>query len=177
VTADTAGVFHRADPVRLRQARRNRGVLAAELIGSGDREHRVPVDGRVIVGRGGLAGRRHGGDVQPLAGPGSALRAVNKTVSASPHVVVRRRQVGHDESPAVVGDNDLDVADGQITRFRDHPHPRLGPFRSGDHAADVVVVDRHIGSRLLGAGRDRQIDAERREGKRQNATQEKGLHR
>ena len=63
---DAAGVLHRADPVGLGQAGRD-AALAAELAGGRDLQHRIPIDRRVVVRGGGLAGGDHRRDVQPLA--------------------------------------------------------------------------------------------------------------
>ena len=127
MAADAAGVLHRADPLRLRQPRGD-AALAAELIGGRDLQHRVPVDGGVVVRRGGFVGRRRRGDRQALSGFGRRLGAVDQPVAARPHLVARRRQIGHDESAAIVGDDALDVADGKVARFGDHPDAGLGPF-------------------------------------------------
>ena len=77
--------------------------------------------------------------------PGAALRArrVHQPVAAHPHVVARLRQVGHDVAPAIVGHDDLPERRRQLGRFGDDPDAGFRPFRTGDHAADVVGVDRH----------------------------------
>ena len=51
---------------RLRQARRD-AALAAELIGGRNLQHRVPVDRRIVVRRGGFVRRDDGGDAHALA--------------------------------------------------------------------------------------------------------------
>ncbi len=150
MATDAAGVLDRAQPGCLVQPRGN-VATTAELIGGRNLQHRVPVDRRVVVRRRRFIGRRHRRDAQLLARLRRRLRAVDQAVTARPHRVARRRQVRHDESPLVVGDDALDIADRQIARLRDHPDARLGAARPGDGAADVVAIDGD-GRRLLRQG-------------------------
>ena len=149
MAADAPGVLHRRNPLRLRQACRD-AAFAAELIGGGNLEHRVPVDGRIVAGGDRLVGGQQGRDREALAGLGGGLDAVYQTVAACPHLIARRREIRHDEPAAVVGDDALDIAHRQVAGFSNHPHARFRPLRSGHDAADVVGIDRDVRSRLLG---------------------------
>ena len=88
-----------------------------------------------------------------LTGLGRCFVAVDEAVAARPHGVVRAWQIRHDEPSAIVGDDALDVANGQVVRLRNHPHAGFGSIWSRDDAADVVRIDGDIVPRLLGAGR------------------------
>ena len=101
---------------------------------------------------GGFVGRRCCGDRQALSWLGRGLRAIDETISPSPDRVVRRRQIGHDESAAVVGHDRLDVSNGEVACFCDHPHAGLRTFRAVDDTPDVVVIDGDVVGRLLRLG-------------------------
>ena len=104
--------------------------------------------------------------------PGFAVRlgAVDEAVAARPDLVVRWREIGHDETAPVVGHHALDVADRKVAGFRNHPDAGLRTLGSGHDAADVVVVDRDVARRLLcGWGPERQ---ERREGDKGHETRD-----
>ena len=146
MAADAARVLHRADPVGLRDAGRD-ASRSAKLARRRDLQHRVPVDRGVVVRGGGLVGCDHRGDVQTLPRLRGRLGAVNQAIAPCPHLVACRRQIRHDEAAAVVGHDALDVADGQVPRFGNHPDAGLRSLGAGDHAADVVVVDGDVDGR------------------------------
>ena len=148
VAPDAAGVFHGAQPCRLIQSGRDRAV-AAELVGAGDLQHRVPIDRGVVV-RSRCFVRRHCcGDAETLPRLGRHLGAVNQPVAARPDRIIGRRQIRHDEAAPIVGHDTLDVADGQIAGFRDDPDARFRTIRAGDRTADIVVIDGNVVRRLL----------------------------
>src|SRR5687767_11640804 len=151
MTADAAGILHRADPRVLREPRRD-AALAAELIGRRNLEHRVPVDRGVVVRGGRFVWRWRRGDREPLARLGCGLRTIHEAVAADPHGVASGWEIGHDESAAIVRDDGLDVADGKVTRLGDHPDAGFGAVRPADHTANVVAVYRDIVGRLLRLG-------------------------
>ena len=129
MAADAAGVLHRADP--LRSASAARGCCSCRRTdrrreSSASSTSRWP--GSSARPRPRSARRR--GDRQALSGLGRRLGAVDQAVAARPHAVVRRRQIGHDESAAIVGDDALDVADGQVARFGDDPDARFRSLRA-----------------------------------------------
>ena len=169
VAADTAGVLHRRDPLPLRQARRDVGGLAAELVGGRDLQHRIPVDRRVVAGRDGGRGGFDRRDVDDLPGLRRLPGAVHQPVAARPHHVAARGQVGDDVAPAVVGDDALDVADTEVAGLGDDPDPGLRSLRPGDHAADVIGVDGRARLRHRLAGRHRQGQGQRCERKSQTS--------
>jgi hypothetical protein len=148
MTADAPVVLHRADPVHLRQLRGD-AALASELIGGGNLEHRVPVDRRIVMSGGGFARRDHCGNGKVLSRLCRRLGAVDEAVAARPDLVIRGREIGNDEPASVVRHDALDVPDGQVARFRNHPDTRFGTLGTHDNAADVVVVDSDITRSLL----------------------------
>ena len=110
MAADAAGVLHGADPIHLGQARRD-AARAAELIGGGNLQHRVPVDRWVVVRRGCLARGDHCGNGNPLSGLRARLRTVYQAVTTCPDLIASRWKIGDDETAPIVGDDTLDVAD------------------------------------------------------------------
>jgi len=102
----------------------------------------------VILRRRRFVRRGHRCQIQLLAGRALHLRRIDEAVAAHPHVVISFRQIGDDVATLVVGDDDADETHRQIARFRDHPNAGFRPLRPGDHAADVVVVDRDRGHLL-----------------------------
>src|SRR6202041_1629239 len=66
---------------------------------------------------------------------------VHQSITARPDAVFGSGQIGYQVSAAIIGDYFLDVACGQVGRFRDYPDAGLGSFAAGDHAADVVSLD------------------------------------
>ena len=138
----------RRDPVALRAG-------AGELTFWRDLQESEPVLRRVV-----LCGRfrircGHRLEVHCLSRSRPRLRRINKAVAAHPDVVVRFGQVGDEIAPLIVRDDDLDRLGRQVARFRNDPDAGLRAARSGDDAADVVVVDGHRGAvGLTGAGPD-----------------------
>ena len=65
-------------------------------------------------------------------------------------MVVRSRQVRDDAAALIVGNNDLGILGWQLARLRDYPGAGFRPVRTGDHPADVVLVD--LDRRLLRSG-------------------------
>ena len=125
MAADAAVVLHAVEIVGDLDVRRR--VLAAEDLGLRDLHHREPVDRRIILRGLRLVRRRHGGQIELLAGLALHLRRIDEAVAAHPDVVVGFRQIGDDVAALIVGDDDLDVAHRQIAGFRDHPDAGLGP--------------------------------------------------
>ena len=148
MAADAPVVLHRADPIHLGQARGD-AALAAELIGGGNLQHRVPVDRRIVVRGGGFARRDDRRDGKALSRLCRRFRAVDEAVSARPDLVIRRREIGNDEPATVVRHDAFDVADGQVARFRNDPDTRFRTLGTHDDAADVVVVNSDIIRSLL----------------------------
>ena len=146
VAADAAVVFHHVEIIGELDVLRC--FFAAEHLGLGDFHHRVPIDRRVIARGGRCVRRGHGSQVKQLAGRALHLRRIDEAVAAHPHVIIGFRQIGDDIAALIVGDDDADETHRQIARFRDHPDAGLRPLRTGDHAADVVVVNGNR-SRLL----------------------------
>ena len=140
MTTDAAVVLHLVEPRRLRNGRRNLSVLA-ELVFGRDVQHRVPVDCGVILCGGGVVRRWRRGEIHQLSGSARHLRTVDETVAAHPYVVVRLRQIRDHVAPAIVGDDRLDIPDGQVARLGDDPHACLRPVRARDDAADVIAVN------------------------------------
>ena len=90
-----------------------RGMLAsaAELIGGGNLQHRVPVDRWVVVRRGCLARGDRCGNGNPLSGLRARLRTVYQAVTTCPDLIASRWKIGDDETTPIVGDDTFDVAD------------------------------------------------------------------
>ena len=152
MAADAAVVLHQVEPVGLLDLVGNVAVLLAELAGVRDLQHRIPVDRRIGFCRLGLVLRRHRTQVQLLAGLAVDLGGIDKSVAAHPHLVFGFRKVGHDVAALIVSDHHLGVAGRKIGGFCNHPHAGLGAARTGDHAADVVVVNGDRGGCALLGG-------------------------
>ena len=75
-----------------------------------------------------------------LPGVAATFARIHEAVAAHPHGVVRLRQIGHQESPGVVGDDDLREGRRKVARFGDDPDAGFRAARAGDEAGDVVVV-------------------------------------
>jgi hypothetical protein len=104
-------------------------------------DHRVPVDRRIVLRRGFLIRRLHGGEVELFAGLAVDLRGIDEAIAAHPDLVLRLRQIGDDIAALIVGDDHLGHLGAEIGGFRDHPHARLRAGRASDHAADIIGVD------------------------------------
>src|SRR5262249_48564322 len=63
-----------------------------------------------------------------------------QSVSPDPQFIVTLRQIRDEESPLIVGDNDLAERDLKRPGFRNHPHARLRSAAGviDDYAADTV---------------------------------------
>ena len=144
MAADAAVVLHVVHPVGPRDLGWNVGRSAEVALGR-DLQHRVPVDRRIVLCGFGVVLRRHGAQVQLLAGLRIDLLGVDEAVAADPDLVLGLRQVGHDVAALVVGDHHLGVARRKVAGFRDHPYAGFWTIRPRYNAADVVVVDRHRG--------------------------------
>ena len=118
-------------------------AFAAELISGRDLQHRVPVDRRIILRGRRIVRRRHRGQVELFARIGFDHGRIDQAVAAHPHFVMCLRKIGHDVAALVVGDDHLGVAGCQIVCLRDHPNAGFRSVRTGDHAANVVIVDLH----------------------------------
>ncbi len=115
-------------------------------------QQREPVAGRVVLRRRARVGGGHRPQVQDRARRGLDLGRIHEAVAPHPHVVAGLGKVGQHVAPAVVGDYDPDEPGGQVGRLRNHPDARLRPRSAGDHARDVVVVDRdRVGGEWTGA--------------------------
>ena len=152
MAADAVDVTHALAPGLARDVLRDIG-RAAEILLRRHFHHRVPVDRRIILRRRPLVGRRHRREIELLAGLGAHLRRVHQPIAAHPDLIVRIRQVRDDVAALIVGDDDLGIFGRQLGRLRDDPDPGFRAARTGDHAADVVIVDRD--RRLLRVGRCR----------------------
>jgi hypothetical protein len=152
VAADAAVVLHLIEPFGLRHVGADAGRVAVELIGPRDLQHRVPIDGRVVLRSLRGSPRWNRRDVYLSSRRRRRLVAVDETVAAGPDLVIRGGKIRDDVAPLIVGDDDLDVANLKVARFRDDPDARLGSIRPRDDAADVVGIDRHSLPVLLGLG-------------------------
>ena len=76
-----------------------------------------------------------------MPGSPSTFGEVDQPVAAHPDLVFGFRQLGDQVAPLIVGHHDLGELGGKIGRFRDHPHARFRPARSGDDAADFGRAD------------------------------------
>lgn len=98
--------------------------------------------------------RRHGCEVELLAGLRAHFRRIHQSVAAHPDLVVHvRRQIGKDIAALVVGDDDLGEFGRQFGGFRDHPNAGLGTRWAAHHATDVVIVDGDRGLLSIGGRR------------------------
>jgi hypothetical protein len=113
---------------------------AGEIVRAWNAQQREPVLRRKVLG-GRLGARcRQCHQVQHLPWLRLGFWRVHEAVAAHPHVVAGLRQVRHQKSPLVVGDDDPGKARRQIGGLSNHPHPCLGTTRTGDGTADVVGV-------------------------------------
>ena len=97
MAADAAVVLHGVEPALLGDLGRD-VALAAELADRRDRQHRIPVDRRVVMRRRGRARRRRRREGEDAAGLGLHLLGIDEAVAAHPDAVGGLRQVGHDEA-------------------------------------------------------------------------------
>ena len=104
-------------------------VRAAEILGRRNFHHRVPVDRRIVVRRGGRARRRHRREIELLAGLGAHLRQVDEAIAAHPDLIVRGRKIGNDVAALVVGDDAPGEAGRQVGGLGDHPDAGFRPLR------------------------------------------------
>ena len=144
MAADAAIVLHGVEPVGLLDLVRN-VAMAAELVGAGNFQHRIPVDRRIdFCGFRGIR-RRHGFEIELLAGLGFDLRRIGEAIAADPDRVFGLRQIGHDVAALIVGDDHLGVAGRQVVSLGDHPDAGFRAVRRRHHAADVGLFDRDRG--------------------------------
>src|SRR5262249_48415257 len=160
MATDAAVVFHQVEPIGLFDLLGYLAVLLAELARRGNLQHRVPVDRRVILRRDRLRWRGDRAQTELLAGLAVDLGRIDQAIAAHPQLIFGLGKVGHHEAALIVGDDHLGVARGEIRRFRDHPDAGLQSVRTGDLAADIIVIDGD-GGYLLGA------ELERRAGQHQ----------
>src|ERR1019366_6230526 len=104
VTADAADVLHLLQPVALREFFRN-VALAAELGRGRNLYHRVPIDGGIIMRRGGVVWRNRCREVERLAGLAIDLWRVDEAIAAHPNFVFGLRQIGNQIAAGIVGDD------------------------------------------------------------------------
>ena len=95
--------------------------------------------------RRGFVRRNHRSVIDNLPRLCGELGRVHQTVAAHPDRVVRARQIGHEVTPLVVGDDDAREFGWQILRFGDNPDARLGAVRARDDTADVIGIDSNLG--------------------------------
>ena len=142
MTADAAIVLHQAEPVGQLDVFRD-VTLTAELLGGRNLEHRIPIDRWIVLRRGCVVRRDHGGEIELLARIGIDLRRIDQAVAAHPDFIVCLRQIGHDIAALIVSDDHAGKAGRQFLGLRDHPHAGFRPVRTAHDAADVVALDRH----------------------------------
>src|ERR1700728_2761548 len=140
MAADAGLVLQRGQPVDLRDIIRN-VALAAELVLTGNLQHREPVDRRIILCRRRIVGRRHRGQIDVLAEFSVDFGGIDKAVAAHPNLVFSLGQVGHEVTALVVSDDDLGVAGGKIVGLGNNPNAGFRTVRPGDHAADIIGID------------------------------------
>ena len=172
LVAELAPLLHAVDPPRLARHRRRDAVAvgagAGELAPVGHLDERVPVvrgvDLRRVARRGGED--RAQGDLVSET-PADPV-GVDQPVAADPEVVGRLRELGQQEAPLVVGDDDLDELRLQVVGLGDHPDARFRAVVAADHPGDRPVVRQLPGSgRLVRPGqRDRQRTGCRRDTER-----------
>jgi hypothetical protein len=175
MTADAVDVVHPLAPGFLRDVLRDLGG-ASEIARRRDLHHRVPIDRRIVVRGRSLVGGCYRGVIDDLAGLRPHPRRIHEPVAAHPHLVICGGEIGDDIAALIVGDDALDIPRRQIGCFRDHPHAGLGPVRAGDHAADVVIVDRdrRLGTKLRRRSRKQGGNADRRHGQIQRGLESHG---
>ncbi len=125
------------------------GTLQRERAFGRNIQQRIPVIGWVVLRGSRGAGRNDGGEGNGVAGRRFDRLGVHQAVASDPDLVGGLRQLRQQVAAGVVGDDDLAELRGQIGGFRDHPHAGFRALRIGDHAADVVGVDRHAARRSL----------------------------
>ena len=144
------------------------GPVPGNWLLSGHLDQRVPVvrgvDLRRVARRGGED--RAQGDLVSET-PADPV-GVDQPVAADPEVVGRLRELGQQEAPVVVGDDDLDELRLQVVGLGDHPDACLRAIVATDDAGDHAVVRQLPGSRRLvrPGQRDRQRTGRRRDAER-----------
>src|SRR4051812_9622605 len=138
MAADAAVRLHGVEPFGL--ARR---FADRELALRRDREHRIPVDGRVILRRRAFVRRDAG--FQAQRGPARSrldFFRVDESIAAYPDLIARLRQVRNDEAAPVIRHYDPGELGRQLVGLGDHPDTGLGRFAVGDDALDALRVSR-----------------------------------
>ena len=149
MAADAIDIAHALTPDVARDVLRDVSG-AAEILFRRHLQKRVPVDRRIIMRRRPLIRRRHGGEIELLAGLGAHLGRIHEPIAAHPDAVVCPRQIGNDVAALVVGDDHLGVFGRKVGGLGDHPDAGLRASRPSHHAANVIIVDGNR-RRLLGA--------------------------
>src|SRR5262249_57303160 len=85
--AEALGALERADQIHWGDIG-GYVTLTAELVGVRDLHHRVPVDRRIILRRGGLARRWHRRKIEMLAGLAVDLGGIDEAIAAHPDLVL-----------------------------------------------------------------------------------------
>src|SRR4051794_24276961 len=80
VAADAADVFDLLEPVGLREFFRD-GALAAKLAHRRDLEHRVPIDGGVVLRRRRVVRSSHRGEIENIAGLAIDLGGIDEAIA------------------------------------------------------------------------------------------------
>ena len=88
MAADAAVVLHRVQPVALRDILADTRMFAVEIARGRDVKHRVPVDRRIILRRGGSVWRDRRGQVELLSRLAGDFRAIHESVAAHPQRVI-----------------------------------------------------------------------------------------
>ena len=121
------------------------GIVRGELILRGRMNQRRPITGginlrRLLRGRG-IRDLK----IDLRAPPGTHTLGVLQPIPAHPQLVGSVRQIGHKESPLIVGDDDLAERHRERLRFRNHPNPGFGlrAVAVQHDAADAILVDLH----------------------------------
>ncbi len=150
MAADAAVVGH-AVAITIEPAFEIRELLVTRQI-----QHRVPGDGRIdLRGDPGVGGNDRI-QIYAVAGTCGDLLRVREAVAPDPDLVVRVGQIRHDVTPLIVGHDDLGVKGVEVIGLGDDPDAGLGAVGAGDHATDVVAVQRDLGLRAHRPGKCQQ---------------------
>ena len=112
---------------------------------SGIFQHRIPVDRRIILRRSRVVRRRRRLEIEVLPRLAVDLRRIDEAIAAHPHLVLGVGEIGHDVAALVVRHDHFCIAGRKVLRLRNDPDAGFRALGTGDHAADVVFVDRHRG--------------------------------
>ena len=147
--AQLTTILHPIDPIGLCPHRRPNAVAtwsgARKVTGRRHLEKRIPVVGRIDLGRFLRRRSHHSGQAQILARSCPCLLGVDQAVPTHPHLVRSLRQVRHQKTPRIVSHDDLPKGRLEVARLGDHPDTGLRAARAGHHTRDVVIRRRATG--------------------------------